>query len=134
MRYTSSFITVFLTTAALIGALPPSGLESRGDDLDPNLFTLSEDDLVTTTNLDGASSDPDFSSSLIALNPDDANEPLFDSSLPLPADNVIISDSLASSCLGPASKKRDLSDEDLLLLCKNPPTLPNIAPKHYSEP
>lgn len=124
MRYTSSFISAFLTTtAALVGALPPSGLESRADDLDPNLFTVPEDDLITTTNLNGGLAGPDFSSSLIPLDPNDANQPLFDdldSSLPLPADNVIISDSLASSCSGPARKKRQLFDEDSLLLCKTP--------------
>lgn len=123
MRYTSLFIAVFLTTTtAFVGALPPSGLQSRDDDLDPSLFTLSENDLNLATNLDGDSSGSDFSSSLIALNPDDANAPLFDdlgSSSQLPVDDLILADSQASSCSGPASKKRDVSDEDLLLLCKN---------------
>lgn len=124
MRYTSSFIAVFLTlTATLVGALPPSSIESRENDLDPNLFTLPEDDLGVTTNVDGGVSDLDFSSALLALNPDDANTPLFDdssSSSLLPADDMIISDGLASSCLAPASKKRDFSNEDLLLLCRTP--------------
>ena len=124
MRYTTSFISAFLTTTvALVGALPSSGLESRGDVLDPDLFTVPEDNLITTTNLDGGLSDPDLSSSLIALSPDDANQPLFDdlsSSSLLPADDLIISDSLTSSCSGPASTKRQLFDEDSLLVCKTP--------------
>ena len=124
MRHSSSFIVAILrAVAALVRALPPPDLGSWNVDLDSNLFTLPENDLDATTNIDGGLSDVDFSSSLLASNPDDSSAPLlFDdlgSSSLLPADNVIISDSLASSCLVPASKKRDLSDEDSLLLCKS---------------
>lgn len=123
MRYSSSSTVVILTAvAALVRALPPAHLESRNDDLDSNLFTLPKNDLDATMNIDGGLSDVDFSSSLLASNPDDSSAPLlFDdlsSSSLLPADDVIISDSLASSCVDPASKKRDLFDEDSLLLCK----------------
>lgn len=119
------FIACFLTvTAAFAGAVPPLGLESRGDDLDPGLFTLPENDLDATTNVNGGSSDLDLSLSLLALNPDDSNVPLFDDSGSpslLPAGDMIISNNLASSCLGPASKRRrDLFNEDVMLLCTVP--------------
>lgn len=125
MQYTGFFIAAFITTTALVGALP--SLESREDNLDTNFFTLSEvpeNNLGTTTaNIDAGLSDLDSSSSLVALSPDDSSASLFDdlgSPSLLPADDMTISDSLVSSCLAPASKKRDLSNEDLLLLCKTP--------------
>lgn len=130
MLFASSLVAVFLAATAFV--VPH--LESR-DDLDPSLFSLSEvpennlpaDSALGTTVLDGgldeAQSNNDGglsnldSSSLLAFNSDDPNAPLYDdlgsTSLP-PADDTTISNSLVSSCSGPASKKRDLSDEDLL--------------------
>ena len=107
-------------TTALVRALPP--LEFRGDDPDPNLLTLTEEvhenNLGTTTDIDGVLSDADSFLSLVAMNRDDSSSNLIDdlgSPSLFSGDDMIISDSLASSCVGPASKKRDLSDGELLL-------------------
>ena len=62
------------------------------------------------------------SSSLVAFNADDLNTVALDGeidSTPLPPlldDSVIANDQVVSSCGGPARRKRDISDEDLLLL------------------
>lgn len=114
--------------SSLLVADGGSGLDSLGTAIvDGGLgssVTGDGDDDGGLSNLD--------SSALLTINPDEQNGWLFDdlggpNSLGLPGDDMTIADSLVSSCLDPASRKRDLSDEDLLLLGRKP------LPHHFSS-